>query len=240
MIVRRRPPNLRPWFWELVGRSWLLLARIKFRVRVRWHGQPELGASVIICAKHASAFDIALLGVLSKGRTKRRPYFQMGSFIGYRVFGRIRPFMRALGGFEVMRPKEARTLTRMPGWDRRAALEHMRDVNAGAEEIRRELLMSERVLAFFPEGTRDDAQILPLVSKLELNSALAAAATGARVIAWPVTVAMGEKRLRRRMDVDFGVPFDLDPSAPAQDILDRVGQAWDETWRPPPEVDASV
>lgn len=236
MIVRRDPPKIRAWFWHLVGFVWMFVARMKFRIRVRHHGCPDPDAAVILCGKHASAFDIVLLGVSSRQRTRRLPFFQMGSFIGYRVFGRIKPFLRALGGFEVMRPKEVRRLSKIAGWDRSKAVDHMRAVNEGAEEIRRKILGSAGILAFFPEGTRDDARILPLVSELEVTSALAAAAAGSRVVVWPATVAMGPRGFRRRIDVDFGEPFDLDPSAEPAEVLELVEKAWRRTWREPKDV----
>lgn len=233
------PPKIRPWFWHLVGALWILTARLRLRISLHRTGMPESGDAVLLAAKHASAFDIVLLGVLSHKRTRRKPFFQMGSFIGYRVFGRIKPCLRALGGFEVMRPKEVRRLSKMSGWDRASALGRMRQVNDDAESIRQAVLREGGILAVFPEGTRNAESILPLVSELEVKSALAVARGGARVVVWPATVALGGRRaFRRRCRVEFLEPFPLDPAAEPVEVLAQVDAAWRASWIDPAGVDS--
>lgn len=210
---------------------WMVTARIRLSIQVRGDGAPAPGEAVLLAGKHASAFDIVLLGLLSRKRTRRRPFFQMGSFIGYRVFGRIRPVLRMLGGFEVMRPKEVRRLSKMSGWDRASSLAHMRRVNEDAESVRQTVLRNAGILAVFPEGTRNDEKILPLVSQLEFRSALAVARQGTRVVVWPVVVSLGRQRtFRRRCRVEFLDPFPLDPDASSEEVLEQVAVAWRAAW----------
>ena len=234
-----KPPKLRRWVWHLAVAGWMLTARIRLRVEVVVHGDPEPGDAVLLAGKHASAFDIVLLGKLSNERIRRIPFFQMGSFIGYRVFGRIKPILHMLGGFEVMRPKEVRRLSKMPGWDRTSALEHMRQVNEGAESIRRTVLRDTGALAVFPEGTRNDEEILPLVSQLEFLSALAVAREGVRVVVWPAVFSLGPRRVfRRRCRMDLLKPFALDPAASSEEALAQVEVAWRAAWQAPEALEA--
>ena len=100
--------------------------------------------------------------------TRARPYFQMGSFIGYPVLGPLVPLLRRLGGFCVMRPKEVLRLKGRRGWDRDRARAMMRTVNEEAEKVRLSVLRSAGTLVVFPEGTRDDAHVRPMASDLEI------------------------------------------------------------------------
>lgn len=226
--------------WHVGAFIWMCFARLRLRVRLTYHGVPGPDQAVLLAGKHASAHDIVLLGVLSFRRTGRRPFFQMGSFIGYRVLGRVKPIMRWVGGFEVMRPKEVRRLAKTPGWDRSAALEHMREVNDRAESVRRAVLTEGGVLAVFPEGTRDSERVRELSSELEVRSALAIAAEGRDVVVWPVSVAMGRPRLLRRpMTVDFLEPFPLRSGTSPGEVLSRIDDSWRERWKPPEMVDDS-
>ena len=235
-----RAPKIRTRLWSVASFLWLRFACLRLRVRLKYHGVPGEDQAVLIAGKHASAHDIVLLGVLSYRRTGRRPYFQMGSFIGYRVFSRMKPLMRWAGGFEVMRPKEVRRLARMKGWDRDSALQRMREVNDRAEAIRQAVLRDEGVLAVFPEGTRDGLRIRPLVSELEIRSALAVAADGQPIAVWPVSVALSRRRgLRRRLRLDFLEPFALDASASPADVLRRIEEAWRSAWLDPEALEDS-
>ena len=233
------PPKIRPWFWNVITVLWMATARVRLRLEVRFHGAPAPGEAVVLAGKHASAIDIVLMGVLARKRTRRRPFFQMGSFIGYRVLGRIKPFLRPLGGFEVMRPKEVRRLSKISGWDRASSLEHMRRVNEDAESVRQGVLRNAGILAVFPEGTRDEEKILPLASQTEFRSALAVAGEGTRVAVWPVVVALGRYRVfRRRCRMEFLDPFPLDPAASSEELLVQVGRAWRAVWLDPDALDA--
>ncbi len=236
----RCAPRIRRLAWHVGAFIWMCFARLRLRVRLTYHGVPGPDQAVLLAGKHASAHDIVLLGVLSFRRTGRRPFFQMGSFIGYRVLGRVKPIMRWVGGFEVMRPKEVRRLAKTPGWDRSAALEHMREVNDRAESVRRAVLTEGGVLAVFPEGTRDSERVRELSSELEVRSALAIAAEGRDVVVWPVSVAMGRPRLLRRpMTVDFLEPFPLRSGTSPGEVLSRIDDSWRERWKPPEMVDDS-
>jgi len=235
-----RPPRIRPLLWSFVNACTSFYARLRFRIRlVATTNRPQTG--VIVCAKHAGAVDIPILSDAVRRLTARRPYFQMGSFIGYPVLGLLRPLLLRLGGFCVMRPKEVRRLSRGRGMDRESALARMRVVNDQAEQIRQAILSQGESLVVFPEGTRDAARVGPLVSQLEIRSALSVAARGTQVEVWPVTISISPKRfLRRYALVAFHDPFLLDPALEPPEVLTRIADIFAEEWVPPSGVAARM
>ena len=227
------------WFWAVVTFSCMVWLRFRYWIVVIQDDPAPRGASLIL-AKHSSSADIPLLGVLCHRRHGVRPYFQMGSFVGYRLFGPLVPAFRRLGGFPVMRPKEVRRLCQRKGWDRRRALERMKEVNDRAEEIRKEVLLSDGVLVVFPEGTRDPDGVRPLISELEVRSALEVAGRGRAVSGWPVVLSLGTpRRLRRVLMVRFCPPFALGGQEP-KEVLARVEETFRSQWLPPDQADAAA
>jgi 1-acyl-sn-glycerol-3-phosphate acyltransferase len=112
----------------------------------------------------------------------------------------------------------------------------MRTVNEGAESTRRQVLAAGKALVVFPEGTRDAARVLPLVSDHEVKTACAMISEGQPVSIWPVVLAFGPPRFfRRRVEVRFLPPFVPQPPSPA-DVLARVARVFEEFWKPPESV----
>ncbi|MAG56459.1 MAG: hypothetical protein CMJ83_09225 [Planctomycetes bacterium] len=236
MNVVAERPRIRPLFWRLTERAGRAVAMIRLRLQVRLEGAVPEGA-VLLCSKHTSSLDISLLATNVRRLRGAPPYFQMGSFVGYPLLGVLRPVLRALGGFSVMRPKEVRQLSKRRGWDRESATQMMRDTNVAADRVRQDVLGSGGVLIVFPEGTRDDSELRPLKSEREVLSGIEAARDGVAVRIWPVTIALGPPRWWRRPAViRFHEPLELDPTASAIGVLEQIEARLEAGWVPPAEV----
>lgn len=206
-------PVIQPLLWT-VGRR-LLWAWIILRHRTRVEGAESLPPGAFVAAaKHSSWMDIPILGGLIRDIDGRRPFFEMGSFVGYRVLGLLKPCLRRVGGFPVMRPKEILRLRRKTGMDREAVVAVMEASNRAARAVRRAIFRAGGVLAYFPEGTRAPGRVLPLRSTVEIEDAIEAAReTPVRLV--PVRIVYrgrppGMSPFRRRIvDVALGPPMDL-------------------------------
>jgi 1-acyl-sn-glycerol-3-phosphate acyltransferase len=227
------------WVWHLVYAGARLSLAIRFRIRFKIPPDVPRGPVLLAC-KHVSAWDIPLATYLVRHALQgRKPYFQMGSFIGYPVFGRIVPAMQACGGFSVLRPKEVLRLRKDPGQDRARMRALMDEVNGVAEATRRAVLARGGVIVVFPEGTRDARAVQPVRSMHEIQSALAIAETAEpakRPVILPAIFNYGKKRrFRRTVDVEIAAPIPLDgQDAPA--LAARIEQTFRERWRAPAGV----
>lgn len=229
-----------PVLWDVFGfLSRDVWCRFRYRTYIERHGDIPRGP-VLVCAKHCKGADIPIIGVVSRRARGVIPFFQMGSFIGYRVFGALRPIFQRLGAFPVVRPKEALRLRKRKGWSKERAIAMMHEVNAAAEDVRRTVLRKGGTLIVFPEGTRDATQVLPLKSDLEVRSALALRAEGVTTQVWPVVVSYGPPRWwRRQVLLEFRPAFTLSSDDPAP-VLDRLAQIFVEHWVPPEKVVEAV
>lgn len=232
-------PRISALFWEAL---WvpccLLIHPLRLALVRRVEGEIPRGP-VLLAAKHASSFDITVLAAFGQRLQRRRPYFQMGSFVGYRILGAITPLLRRLGGFAVMRPKDVRRLVQRSGLEKREALEVMKRTNEEAEATRRTLLRDSETLVVFPEGTRAADHVAPLKATLEIDSALALVREeGLTVDVWPVVISMGRKRwFRRPMRVDYRPAFRLEAGQDAEAVLQRIAREFDEHWVAPEELE---
>lgn len=226
-----------PWFWSVIRRSSNGLCHVRLRKVVRIEGAIPTGA-VVVCAKHGTGLDIPILADFCGRHLGRRPHFQMGSFIGYPVLGLMVPFMKCLGGFPVMRPKEVLRLKHRKGWDRERVVRRMNEVNDAAERMRESVLRSGGALVVFPEGTRDADRLRPLTSETEVATAVRVAAGGVPVRIWPVMFAYGPRRFfRRPLLVTALPPFEISGNDPGA-VLARVEAAFRSAWKPPQAGDA--
>lgn len=200
-----------PWLWYPIRFLALCFSHLKIRTRIEAPQRLPEGP-LLIWSKHASSWDIPVLASQARRRGGRIPFFQMGSFVGYRVLGPLRPLFVRLGGFPVLRPKEVLRLRRK-GFEKGRIRELMEKINGAAAETRRRVLAEGGVLVVFPEGTRDPDGVQPLRSELELQAALDHVASGhgpVRLV--PVTLWMEPRRdrCRRRFHVRFHEPQELD------------------------------
>lgn len=225
-----------PRLWRVCRRLAVWYAVLRVRTTVRYpQGMPS--GPVLVCAKHSSWIDVPLLADWVRKLRGDMPRFQMGSFVGYRVLRLLVPLLKRLGGFPVMRPKE---VLRLRGrWDRERVKEFMQQVNARAEESRREVLRSGGALVVFPEGTRDPDRVRPLRSDLELRTAAALRPEGIDVTVWPVVLSYGSPRLGRRpVLVEFLDAFPVGDLGPGE-VLDRLEACFRDRWIPPEKVEAA-
>ncbi len=200
---QREGMNIRPVFWECIYFISCLLMRLRLRVEIVGAEKNPRGP-VLLAAKHGSSWDIPLLSRVAREALGRRAYFQMGSFVGYSILGRIVPFMRWCGGFCVMRPKELRRLKRRQELGRDELHARMERVNRAAEATRRAVLEEGGVLVFFPEGTRNDSEVLPLKATNEIATAVELRFVGVASTIWPVVISYGPKSgfFRRRVRIE--------------------------------------
>lgn len=228
--------GLVPWVWLFIYACARVALAFRFRIRVALAGPAPRGPVLLAC-KHVSAWDIPISAYVTSHFLGRKAYFQMGSFIGYPVFGRIVPVLKACGGFSVLRPKEVLRLRKREDHDRARLHELMDEVNGTAEATRQAVLAQGGVLVVFPEGTRDAEAVRPVRSMHEIGSALAVARgsdPAARPVILPATLSYGRKRLfRRRLDVDVGHPIELG-DATAQEVATLIEGALRERWRAAP------
>jgi 1-acyl-sn-glycerol-3-phosphate acyltransferase len=228
---------IRPAFWEFI--YWCAKLLMRWRLRVEIHGmERNPRGPVLLAAKHGSGWDIPLLSRVAREALGRRPYFQMGSFVGYAVLGRIVPFLRWCGGFCVMRPKELRRLQRREKLGRDALHARMEQVNRAAEETRRAVLEEGGVLVFFPEGTRNDAEVLPLKATHEIATAVELRFVGVPSTIWPVMISYGPKVgmfRRRRVRIECLEPLPVAGVSP-EPLCAEVERRYRAAFVPPDRV----
>ncbi|HMS18461.1 MAG TPA: 1-acyl-sn-glycerol-3-phosphate acyltransferase [Planctomycetota bacterium] len=230
--------TLVPWLWQISYSLCYIVLLLRGRLRVRVHSAVPKGP-ILLCAKHVSSLDIPLFAYVCRKFRGDRPYFQMGSFIGYRVLGPLSPILRRIGAFPVMRPKETRRLMDLKGMDRREALECMRQFNDEAERTRQRVLKQGGCLIVFPEGTRNESEVLPIKSKLEIASALTVLEEGhdVPIQIWPAVASFGPRRFfRRRIIVELLPPFAVEGSV--DDMTQKLEAIFQEWWRPAEIVEA--
>jgi 1-acyl-sn-glycerol-3-phosphate acyltransferase len=117
--------------------------------------------------------------------------------------------------------------------ERRAALEYMREVNETAEQIRRKVLSEGGCLIVFPEGTRNESELLPLRSRLEIGSALVVAGPQINipVTVWPVVLSFGKKRFfRRSVIIDSLPPFPI--LGDVDSVVAQIEEIYQRWWKP--------
>jgi len=225
-----------PALWTLCEWPCRMFWRLRLALEVR--GEPLASGALLLAAKHASSFDILLLGHLVRRRTGRIPCFQMGSFEGYRILGPLSPLLAKLGGFPVMRPKDVRRIAAKTG-RREDALSRMRSVNEQAEQTRRTVLLAGGALVVYPEGTRDGSCVRPFKGTLEVDSALQVQAGGTPVHVQPVSIAYARPRwFRRRVIVEFAPAFLLGHEQDAASVLERVRAEISQRWMNEDQVSA--
>lgn len=217
-----------PWLWHPTNRvaSWWL--RLRHRVTVVTHGRLPT-APVLVAAKHGSSWDIPAMSWQVYEHLGLRSNFQMGSFVGYPILGRIVPMLRLCGGFPVMRPKEILRLKDRQGLSKEEAMRLMADMNDEANHVRREIFEQRQALVFFPEGTRDNDTVRPVRGTHEIESAVAAAVRGIPVDIWPVLIHYGPPKWRRTLTIEFMEPFAVSGLS-SEAIAERIFAAWMAAW----------
>jgi 1-acyl-sn-glycerol-3-phosphate acyltransferase len=186
--MRIRPPRLL-WHFSYVVLRLVLGALL--RVRYEFPDQPVRGP-ILFVAKHCRYWETPLIGMMGWPLCRERTNFEMSTFHGYPVLGQIRWLLRLLGGFEVMRPKDLLRLKHKTGRSREELRAEMERVNTSAAELRRAILRGGATYAYYPEGTRDAAEVRPFKSVDEIEEAIGLAETeNLPVVALPLLPIYG-------------------------------------------------
>jgi 1-acyl-sn-glycerol-3-phosphate acyltransferase len=233
----------RPLFLICYFISGWIAATLRFRLRIEGGGR-ELSGPALVLGKHASYWDIPMV---ARGmRTCLRgvyPWYEMASFHGYPLLGRLIWFMRLNGGFPVMRPKDLIRLKRGGITDKAELRAVMKGVNDEAAATRRRVFEKGDAVCYFPEGTRDPDRVLPLRSFHEIEEALAfAAETGRPVVLLPVLPCYGTKPRsplgRRKVIVKVLDPLETEERSAASILADAQSR-FDAAWLSPADVDSA-
>ncbi|MFT7620057.1 MAG: 1-acyl-sn-glycerol-3-phosphate acyltransferase [Planctomycetota bacterium] len=135
-------------------------------------GEPIERGPILVIGKHVSNWDIPVISRAVRKLVGNFPHFEMGSFHGYAVLGKVIVFLKWCGGFPVMRSKDLMRLRHTSGQSKEELRQLMRDVNEEAAEVRRQVIREGQAMCFFPEGTRDRSKVNRLRSVHEVEEAL--------------------------------------------------------------------
>ena len=231
--------GLKPPLWWI---SYIISAKIGLKAvySIRFRAIPTgIRVPVILAGKHCHYWDVPLLASVSRRCVGKSPFFEMGTFQGYPILGRVTWLLRAIGGFPVMRSKDVLRLKHQTGKSRAELSKVMREINEAAADKRREILRRGQALCFFPEGTRDPDGIGRLRARQEVDEAIAQdEAEGLGIQLVPVFPVFGPKPsfpipFIRRTPVDVII---LDPISlkgrETTELLEEVASLMREHWRP--------
>lgn len=233
--VPREPAYPRPVAWMWWPAYWATQIALHARFRPRLRGRSELlEGPLVVCAKHCHYWDVPGLGKAVVNRVRERPSFEMARFDGYFLLGWLQHLFDPLGGFSVMRPKDALRLKKREGLSSEEMREAMRAINARAQRRRATIVRGGGVYCFFPEGTRDPRRLREMRSENEVEEAIALADAGSPVRLLPISLCYGPSRGRfRRRDLEIwvGEPVELRGTT-ASEALARAHDWFAATWRP--------
>ena len=233
------PSFFAPLYWLVYIVSARIGVSARFALTVRAHPEARR-RPLIVAAKHTSYWDVPILSRAVRTRLRQKPYFEMGSFHGYPVIGRLRWALRACGGFEVMRGKDLMRLKASTGKSRAELRKIMEGVNDKAAGHRRVLLERGGTLCFFPEGTRNPEGVRPLKARLEIDEAVAyctehdidAWLVPAGIRRWPLEGRFIPFFRRARLVVDLGAPIAL-RGASVEDVLETIRDHFEALYAEP-------
>lgn len=224
------------WFSYIL----LILLLGKARFRLRWEGDANSATPpALLLGKHCSYWDIPLISTGVKKWYRTIPFFEMGSFHGYAVLGKVRWILKLWGGFEVMRSKDLLRLKHITKKSRAELREVMNEVNAAAAKKRAAIFRSHQTMCFFPEGARDKEAVARLRSTYEVAEAIEQAKQENLAIQIrPVVPCYGPKPkffipyiCRREVVIRLLDPIDFEGRS-AEEVLDSARQAMEAHWTP--------
>ena len=207
-----------------------------FKVRVEGEKLDHKGP-VLVLGKHVSNWDIPMTSRAIRKFVGNFPHYEMGSFHGYPILGRVITFLKWCGGFPVMRATDILRLRHTSGQSKEELRQLMARVNEQAAETRRNVLREGQTVVFFPEGTRDRKNVNKLRSIHEVEEALALRQDeGLDVRIVVIVPCYGPKPspfipfLRRRPVVVKMLPPINPEGKSARDILDVARILFDRHW----------
>lgn len=205
-----------------------------FRIRVTGHRRAK-GPAVIV-GKHSSYWDVPITGILGWLMYRSIPRFEMGSFVGYALLGKLEWLFRLLGGFPVMRAKDILRLKHMTGRSREELSGIMKSVNDEARDLRREIFETQGVFCFFPEGARSKETVGRMRSHHEIDEAIEVAREHPLLHVQPIICEFGPKPrffvpfiVRRPVTVRILDPISLNDTT-TQEVLGLVDAGIRANW----------
>ncbi len=230
MRIRTSPPV---WYLTTLILH-LIVHPALFRIRVKGHRQAR-GPAVIV-GKHSSYWDVPITGIRGWMMYRSIPRFEMGSFVGYALLGKLEWLFRLLGGFPVMRAKDILRLKHITGGSRAEVSEVMKSVNNEAKRMRREVFESEGVFCFFPEGARNKAAVGRMRSRHEIDEAIEFAREHPTFHVQPIICEFGPSPrfripflIRRTVQVVILDPIPL-TNTTTQEVLEAVDAGIRANW----------
>lgn len=192
---------------------------------------------VVLMGKHVSNWDIPLSSRAVRKYIGNYPHYEMGSFHGYPVLGKITALLKWCGGFPVMRAKDLLRLKHTTGESKESLRALMKQVNDEAAETRRGVLRENQSVCFFPEGTRDKNAVNKLRSTHEVEEALTLRREeGLRVRFAVVIPCYGPKPgffipfiKRRPVTVKF-FGLEIEDNLTPHQVLDEAKKLFDANW----------
>lgn len=217
---------VRPVYLTAYYLSGYIGATVCFKLKVE--GAPIGKGPVLVIGKHVSNWDIPVLSRAIRKYIGNFPHFEMGSFHGYPILGKVIGFLKWCGGFPVMRSKDIMRLRHTSGKTKEELRALMREVNDEAAEVRRQVLREGQCMCFFPEGTRDRHKVNRLRSVHEVEEALGLIQDeGVDVRIVPIVPSYGPKPkffipfLRRRpVTVRMLPPLEIGDKTPREILAD--------------------
>lgn len=206
--------------------------------RITWKGDMSRRAGpALLVGKHASYWDITFCSIAARRIFRTFPHFEMGTFFGYPLLGRVQFLFERYGSFTVMRPKDLIRIKHATGKSKEELSKMMQEVNDAAAAARRWVLESGRAMVYYPEGGRS-SKMQSFRSKHEMQEAIDFVNTGRHAVIFPIVMIYDPAPrvripflIRRNVTVHILEPIDV-KGRTADDVLDEIHKKMSVIWTP--------
>lgn len=179
-----------PIFWLMYSIGWVIYQGT-FRTRYVGDVKRRRGPAVLP-GKHRSYWDISAISIVARRYYKTFPHFEMGTFYGYPMLGRVQWMCERYGAFKVMRAKDLIRLKHGTGLKKSELMEIMKATNDEAARCRDWVLRNGRALVYFPEGGRTN-ELAEFKSEHEMREAIDLVNEGLDITVQPIVPVYGKR-----------------------------------------------